>query len=67
MFVELYKTASKSKYAEIAFNCLVKDKLEAVFSHANTSQELSAMNMEPELGGASFIPSMLNLRWLNVN
>lgn len=58
MFVELYKTASKSKYAEIAFNCLVKDKLEAVFSHANTSRELSAMNMESELSGVSFIPSM---------
>lgn len=58
MFVEFYKKASKSEYEKLAFDYLVKDKLDAIFSHDNQSQQLTAMQMESKFS-TPFIPSMI--------
>lgn len=58
MFAELYNSVSKPEYEKMAFEYLVKDKLDAVFSYSNNSKQLTAMNMESSLK-SSFIPSMI--------
>lgn len=58
MFVELYRSVSKADYERSAFNYLVKDKLDAIFSYSNKSKQLTAMEMESSLKTA-FIPSMI--------